>query len=1149
MRHAASSAATLTTGAIDGKISQDAINVMNRIRSGSFSGDVQDGSAYNGAAHSNANPNASSFGRSWVDPSRLSQPSRPAMHSNLSHLSAESAGSGSGSIGSANSYGHSTLDYLGLGGNGGGGVETLDLETPRAADFGFQQNDLSDFSRTGNNSRHRASTVSNFARPPTSNSYSDLISAANLGLNSTPRLPVGLYDMEDQQEYLLNPSRPRATTISMLEPKIQRENRVPPPRNDNKEFASMHRPIAPRHGPSASVTSVASAAEGREHHTSGGRGEPHGQTPTRSVWLGNLDVMTTAGQLNDVFCHYGAIESLRLLPEKSCAFVNFIDRADAIRAKDDILIRLGGQIPQLSDTPVRVGFGKIDSVPTAAPSTSTLKYSMSSSSLSSLASDREDEGREHVGKQSPNGMGPDPNAQPSRALWVGSIPSHTTPGTLLSIFAPFGAVESARVLTNKQCGFVNFESIDSAIAARTALNGREILGAEVGAVKIGFARIPVKGSNANSDDAESNDGQGMLHALKDIKGTSAVSRENVANLENYGSNLVIDLINKGVLDDVKAVRPSSALADDNRSEVGTSVSHRYSASESGVSEQQMIMMVLSQGDDSVADDVVAAGQPEKPALYYSYIPVLPERQQFRRFDSLGLKEIRKRLDGQFCDQDEVDRITSDIMEDSVMLSSDYIGNTIIQKLYERASPHLRLAMLDRIAPHLALIGTHKNGTWAAQKIIECSQTPEELNLIAHNLAPYVPPLSADSYGNYLVSACLRFGLPSNAFIFDAMVDRVWDIAQTRFGARCMRTCLESPSTTPLQRKRIATAIILHSIPLATNPNGALLLTWLMDSSDLPGRYGLLASRLASYVQHLCTHKLASLTVLRLVNQKSEPQAAAVILEAIFQSPSDRVLHDILADQVHGVHTIQKIVCGGFVTDDEKPSVISATRRVLEAMKVNSAFAYKRLLEECGLPVLSGSTAGAGQRYVPRNGTGNANPNANSNVQGSVQALGMPRTSGGGSYPMNPNQQGLPQQQHQYGHRAGAGAGGFHQPQQPYYTMTGAAQDMGMAQMMSSMQAFQLGQGLANQGGLQPLMIPGGQHQHPGAYQPLSPGLPMTPTPTIGSFATPHAQLMSPNSDPFNPVSISSSLLSQLPPLLSVFQAVIRALINVRTRRN
>ena len=40
------------------------------------------------------------------------------------------------------------------------------------------------------------------------------------------------------------------------------------------------------------------------------------QTPTRSLWIGNLDSAVTREQLIHVFAPYGAIESLRLLPEK-----------------------------------------------------------------------------------------------------------------------------------------------------------------------------------------------------------------------------------------------------------------------------------------------------------------------------------------------------------------------------------------------------------------------------------------------------------------------------------------------------------------------------------------------------------------------------------------------------------------------------------------------------------------------------------------------------------------------------------------------------------------------------------------------------------------------------------------------------------------
>lgn len=59
-------------------------------------------------------------------------------------------------------------------------------------------------------------------------------------------------------------------------------------------------------------------------HTPGGtislQGSSNGQTPNRSLWIGNLDATTTGQELMQVFAPYGAIESLRLLPEKVGAF-------------------------------------------------------------------------------------------------------------------------------------------------------------------------------------------------------------------------------------------------------------------------------------------------------------------------------------------------------------------------------------------------------------------------------------------------------------------------------------------------------------------------------------------------------------------------------------------------------------------------------------------------------------------------------------------------------------------------------------------------------------------------------------------------------------------------------------------------------------
>jgi RNA recognition motif-containing protein len=80
-------------------------------------------------------------------------------------------------------------------------------------------------------------------------------------------------------------------------------------------------------------------------------------------------------------------------------------------------------------------------------------------------------------------------SMPTRALWIGPIPTSITSAQLLSIFSPFGPVKSARVLNHKSCGFINFERLEHAISALNTLNHQEILGIEAGIVRVGFAKV------------------------------------------------------------------------------------------------------------------------------------------------------------------------------------------------------------------------------------------------------------------------------------------------------------------------------------------------------------------------------------------------------------------------------------------------------------------------------------------------------------------------------------------------------------------------------------------------------------------------------------------------------------------------------------
>lgn len=122
-----------------------------------------------------------------------------------------------------------------------------------------------------------------------------------------------------------------------------------------------------------------------------------------------------------------------------------------MRARDDVLNRLGGYIASLSETaPVRIGFGKIDSAP-AGLNTSTVAAPPPGlvfpiGNIAAAAPPPVPVQQSVMASpEQPSEM----SSMPTRALWVGSIPSSTSSATLLQIFSPFGPVESARVLMHK----------------------------------------------------------------------------------------------------------------------------------------------------------------------------------------------------------------------------------------------------------------------------------------------------------------------------------------------------------------------------------------------------------------------------------------------------------------------------------------------------------------------------------------------------------------------------------------------------------------------------------------------------------------------------------------------------------------------------
>lgn len=503
---------------------------------------------------------------------------------------------------------------------------------------------------------------------------------------------------------------------------------------------------------------------------------------------------------------------------------------------------------------------------------------------------------------------------PTSALWLGSIPTSTTTSTLTEMFKQHGTILSARVLTHKNCGFVNFERVESAISAKAGMNGKEIFPG-AGPIRINFAKPPSASNTPGHD--------GMFPSPSpdpfSVKGQDTT--------QNASTRAPGDVLGASVAGNVTpTLRPLHEMTADILKIVGD-----FEASEE---EKQ-----------NVARSVESAIQYD---AYMEDIPPIREPTHTRIHDAPKLREIRKRIDNHNPDTDEIEAIAVDMLPEIAELSSDYLGNTVVQKLFERCRDPIRDAMLAEIAPHLAEIGVHKNGTWAAQKIIDVCTTPEQKRVIVEHVRPYTVPLFLDQYGNYVVQGCLKFKDPFNDFIFETMLSRMWEVAQGRYGARAMRACLESHFATKDQQRMLAAAIALHSVQLATNANGALLLTWFLDTCTLPQRRTVLSPHLVPHLVHLCTHKVAYLTVLKLINQKFEPEARDIIINALFSTPNDQTLEAILSDQSCGATLIFKVLTTPFFDDNIRSQVVETVKNVLIRIKAQPNQGYKRLMDEVGL---------------------------------------------------------------------------------------------------------------------------------------------------------------------------------------------------------
>lgn len=293
----------------------------------------------------------------------------------------------------------------------------------------------------------------------------------------------------------------------------------------------------------------------------------------------------------------------------------------------------------------------------------------------------------------------DISSQPSRALWLATVPQGVSQQHLESIFGQYGAIESSRVLSHKNCGFVNFVTVEDAVAARAALGGRELFPG-TGGVKIGFAKVP-SGNVLNPSPEPL-----LMGSVTTGEGSSTHHLSASQRLDGSRSRS-------------PALPPLRQIQ----------------------GEILQILMEYGAGEAEVQESTESILRAGNYTTFRPEIPPIPDPSPQRVYDAPKLRDIRKRIDNGTCSPEEIEHIAIDMLPEIAELSSDYLGNTVVQKLFENCSEDVKTSMLIEIVPHLASIGIHKNGTWAAQKIIDVARTDDQVR----RNKPYILMVDALDY--------------------------------------------------------------------------------------------------------------------------------------------------------------------------------------------------------------------------------------------------------------------------------------------------------------------------------------------------------------------------------------------------------------------
>lgn len=470
----------------------------------------------------------------------------------------------------------------------------------------------------------------------------------------------------------------------------------------------------------------------------------------------------------------------------------------------------------------------------------------------------------------------------SRSLWLGNVDPTVTEQEIRVAFEPFGHIENIRLLPAKECAFVNYLEMDSAVRGRSVMQGKP-LGNMI--LRIGFGKI-----SDNSREGNSNTNT----TVNNTNGSRSVWIGNLG--PEISSDLLMHHFNSfGPIESCRVLEAKScAFVNFYSVEAAVTAKSKMNGATIGDS----IIKTGNVKETGTVEPKNRAFEPKNKALHPSQVTFASiisgdcdgEESETDSIGSCGdgaqLREYRRQVE---ATPEEIPEILKRLMKrgDLNDLAVDSYGNILLQKIVERAQPQEQLVIMKSLQGRMVEIAKQKNGTWVIQKLVTCAAEHVQSGTV-EELREHTVELLEDQFGNYVIQCVLAAGIDSEdanlKVIVDKIVQNCRKLATGKFSSRALKSILDT--STPSRQKLLVQSLAKESVLLSVDPNGAVVVQWILDS-ELAGKVGMVTGQLQGRLAQVALTKQGGVIVARIIGSVEDPSHRdAAILELFELGSSD-----------------------------------------------------------------------------------------------------------------------------------------------------------------------------------------------------------------------------------------------------------------------